>query len=151
MRGEPGRDISRNSTHGTPMGRSYPDRLRALERHGSMFHVEPAQAPDPYHSSVRVEVIKPKIGVPQSRAIAGNGRTRKKKFYLLQRGRCQYCIRKFTLQELTWDHVVPRSKGGTSQRENLVLACHKCNNLKGARDVGEFLLDLVRHRLQGLI
>ena len=33
--------------------------------------------------------------------------------------------------ELTLDHVIPRSRGGTSTWENLVAACHSCNRRKG--------------------
>ena len=31
------------------------------------------------------------------------------------------------------DHVVPESAGGSSEAENLVLACRSCNRKKGAR------------------
>ncbi|MEI2702491.1 MAG: HNH endonuclease [Baekduia sp.] len=41
---------------------------------------------------------------------------------------CQYCGSKTTL---TIDHVVPRSKGGTSGWENLVASCAPCNRRKG--------------------
>ncbi|MBC8142749.1 MAG: HNH endonuclease [Armatimonadetes bacterium] len=33
--------------------------------------------------------------------------------------------------ELTYDHFVPQSKGGTDDAENLVYACHACNEFKG--------------------
>jgi 5-methylcytosine-specific restriction endonuclease McrA len=42
--------------------------------------------------------------------------------------RCVYCGAK---DELTLDHVVPRSKGGKTQWTNLVTACKKCNSRKG--------------------
>ncbi len=31
----------------------------------------------------------------------------------------------------TIDHVIPRSKGGTNDLDNLLLACNKCNNKRG--------------------
>jgi 5-methylcytosine-specific restriction endonuclease McrA len=31
----------------------------------------------------------------------------------------------------TLDHVIPLSKGGPNKRENIVLACGKCNRDKG--------------------
>ena len=46
---------------------------------------------------------------------------------------CQYCGRKFDRHELTLDHIVPRSRGGTSTWTNVVLACLKCNMRKGDR------------------
>ena len=41
---------------------------------------------------------------------------------------CVYCG---THDNLTLDHVVPRSQGGRDTWENLVTACQKCNSRKG--------------------
>ena len=41
--------------------------------------------------------------------------------------KCAYCG---SDQELTMDHVVPRSKGGTDFTKNAICACHKCNQSK---------------------
>ena len=43
----------------------------------------------------------------------------------------------------TKDHVVPRSRGGTSVYANRVTCCFSCNQLKGSRDHDEFLDDLL--------
>jgi 5-methylcytosine-specific restriction endonuclease McrA len=46
---------------------------------------------------------------------------------------CQYCGRQPGGEELTIDHVVPRSQGGDSTWENCVLACVDCNKRKADR------------------
>ena len=46
---------------------------------------------------------------------------------------CQYCGTSFNAQELTFDHVVPRSQGGRTTWENVVTACSPCNLRKGGR------------------
>ena len=46
---------------------------------------------------------------------------------------CQYCGSQPGSEELTIDHVVPRSQGGTSTWENCVLACVECNSRKADR------------------
>jgi 5-methylcytosine-specific restriction endonuclease McrA len=46
---------------------------------------------------------------------------------------CQYCLRQPGGDELTIDHVVPRSQGGQSTWDNCVLACMKCNKRKADR------------------
>ncbi len=46
---------------------------------------------------------------------------------------CQYCGNQPQPIDLTIDHVVPRSQGGTSTWENCVLACVKCNHKKADR------------------
>jgi 5-methylcytosine-specific restriction endonuclease McrA len=46
---------------------------------------------------------------------------------------CQYCGDDFPSHDLTFDHVVPRSRGGRTTWENVVTACSTCNLLKGNR------------------
>src|SRR5688572_1027461 len=46
---------------------------------------------------------------------------------------CQYCGVQPGGEELTIDHVVPRSQGGTSTWDNCVLACIECNKRKADR------------------
>jgi 5-methylcytosine-specific restriction endonuclease McrA len=43
--------------------------------------------------------------------------------------RCAYCDSAAS----TIDHVIPRSRGGKDEWENLVACCLKCNNIKGDR------------------
>ncbi|HPH65607.1 MAG TPA: HNH endonuclease [Kofleriaceae bacterium] len=49
------------------------------------------------------------------------------------RYRCQYCDRKCALSEITYDHVLPRSRGGVTSWENIVSACVACNSRKANR------------------
>ncbi len=53
--------------------------------------------------------------------------------YGTQGGDCNGCGIHFLPQNLTIDHIVPQSKGGTSHIENLQLLCGHCNSLKGNR------------------
>ena len=46
---------------------------------------------------------------------------------------CQYCGNKFRTKELTFDHVIPRSRGGRTSWDNIVTACQGCNTKKGAK------------------
>ena len=45
-------------------------------------------------------------------------------------GICYYCSLKFIPNELTMDHIIPLSRGGKSEKYNLVPACKECNNKK---------------------
>lgn len=47
--------------------------------------------------------------------------------FLRDRFCCQYCGRRFPTPELTFDHVMPRSRGGRTSWENVVTACQACN------------------------
>jgi 5-methylcytosine-specific restriction endonuclease McrA len=53
--------------------------------------------------------------------------------FLRDRFACQYCNRPFPTQELTFDHVIPRSRGGRTNWHNVVTACGPCNLIKGNR------------------
>jgi hypothetical protein len=59
--------------------------------------------------------------------------------YLLEKWQrhCAYC--QATNVPFEIDHIIPRSRPGTSNRiSNLVLACHSCNQAKGDRTAAEF-------------
>ncbi|SDY93501.1 5-methylcytosine-specific restriction endonuclease McrA [Jannaschia faecimaris] len=45
---------------------------------------------------------------------------------------CQYCGSK---GDLTFDHVVPRARGGVTSWENVVAACGRCNLRKGSKSL----------------
>ena len=48
--------------------------------------------------------------------------------FLRDRFTCQYCGSK---EDLTFDHLVPRSRGGQTRWDNVVAACAPCNLEKG--------------------
>ncbi len=64
--------------------------------------------------------------------------------FLRDRFSCQYCGRPFSARELTFDHVVPRAKGGTTTWTNIVTCCAHHNLLKGSRSLKESGLALTR-------
>ena len=57
---------------------------------------------------------------------------------------CQYCGRRCRRSELNLDHVVPRSRGGTTNWENVVCSCVACNLRKGGRTPEEAGMGLRR-------
>jgi len=57
---------------------------------------------------------------------------------------CQYCGMRFATEDLSIDHVVPRSKGGLGTWTNCVLPCLPCNSRKGDRTLRQAGLKLVR-------
>ena len=52
---------------------------------------------------------------------------------------CQYC---FSHNNLTFDHIVPKSKGGKTTWENVITACSDCNTSKGNKSLKELKLSL---------
>lgn len=64
--------------------------------------------------------------------------------FLRDRFHCQYCGGDFSANELTFDHVVPRSRGGHTGWSNVVAACSPCNLLKGNRLLREIGMLLQR-------
>ena len=68
----------------------------------------------------------------------------RKNILLRDRNACQYCGLVVPSSELTLDHVVPRSRGGSSTWENLVACCHPCNRTKGNHLLSETDMKLVK-------
>lgn len=52
--------------------------------------------------------------------------------FLRDQWRCQYCGNKHKTPQLTFDHVIPRSRGGRTTWNNIVAACRTCNAKKGS-------------------
>ena len=59
--------------------------------------------------------------------------------FLRDEFKCQYCGLK---GEMTFDHIIPRSKGGKTTWENVVASCQKCNLKKGSRSLKKAGLNL---------
>jgi 5-methylcytosine-specific restriction endonuclease McrA len=55
-----------------------------------------------------------------------------------QNHRCCYCGEPLLDEATTFEHVVPRSRGGRETWENLVLACRWCNEKRGDEDAFTF-------------
>lgn len=68
----------------------------------------------------------------------------RRNIFLRDRNQCQYCGKVLPKQELTIDHVIPRSRGGKDSWDNLVLACLQCNLKKGNRTPEEAGMKLLR-------
>jgi hypothetical protein len=47
--------------------------------------------------------------------------------------RCQHCKEKLRDDEVEFDHIIPVSKGGSSEEHNLRLTCFDCNRDKGGK------------------
>lgn len=60
------------------------------------------------------------------------------KEYLLEKFKrtCVYCNKKDVPLEV--EHIIPKSRGGSSRVSNLTLSCSKCNREKGAQTAEEF-------------
>ncbi len=67
----------------------------------------------------------------------------RRNIYMRDNHQCQYCGKIPKKEELTIDHVIPRSRGGKTTWENVVLACIKCNMKKGSKMVQDAGLKLL--------
>ena len=72
-------------------------------------------------------VIALKEYVPQARRPAFT----RFNVFLRDRFTCQYCGGHRSAEHLTFDHLIPRSRGGQTRWDNVVAACAPCNLLKG--------------------
>src|SRR4029077_4782976 len=68
--------------------------------------------------------------------------------YARDRNTCQYCGRKPPRAELNLDHVIPRSRGGVTNWENVVCACENCNLKTGGPTPGGAPMRLPRQPMR---
>lgn len=94
-----------------------------------------AERGKPHIRTVRLTIRAPEVivlthygGVPEQEVVFS-----RRNLFKRDRTTCQYCGRTPGSENLTIDHVVPRSRGGVSSWENCVLACLECNLRKSAR------------------
>jgi 5-methylcytosine-specific restriction endonuclease McrA len=75
----------------------------------------------------------PKVGVKLNR----------RNLFARDQNCCQYCGRRFPTSDLSIDHLIPRSQGGTTCWENVVCSCTRCNVKKGGRTPAQANMHLV--------
>ncbi|WND03990.1 HNH endonuclease [Temperatibacter marinus] len=62
--------------------------------------------------------------------------------FLRDKFSCQYCATPHRGEDLTFDHVIPRTYGGITSWENIVASCGPCNRRKGGRTPAEAGMNL---------
>jgi 5-methylcytosine-specific restriction endonuclease McrA len=94
----------------------------------------------PLEDEVCIQSVKFRIRVPEVITLTEYDRVptnavtfSRRNIYKRDRFTCQYCHKQLASEDLTIDHVLPRSRGGTSTWENCVLACLECNTRKADR------------------
>lgn len=72
----------------------------------------------------------------------------RRNLYIRDCGICQYTGIKISTSEATWDHVIPSSRGGKTNWENLVLCSINTNVKKGNKTPEEAGLTLLKKPIQ---
>jgi 5-methylcytosine-specific restriction endonuclease McrA len=101
---------------------TFPDLKRAL-RQVIQTDVESLEIKVPAVAVLRRKLARMKSGVKFSKI----------NVCLRDDFRCQYCNSKLPMSMLNYDHVIPRSQGGKTVWDNIVMACYPCNDKKGGR------------------
>ena len=60
-------------------------------------------------------------------------RPNRRNIFLRDNYSCSYCEKQLSTEELSVDHIIPKSRGGKDTWENLTTACKTCNCTKGDR------------------
>ena len=79
------------------------------------------------------------VKIPISKIVSH--RPSKAMIYKRDNNSCQYCG---STRHLTIDHIIPKSKGGSEEWTNLVVACSKCNTKKGDKLLSQTDMRLIK-------
>lgn len=98
-----------------------------------------------------IQLVSRSIRVPEIIVLANYDRPARlhvpftrRNVYRRDQYRCQYCGRRPGSENLSIDHVVPRSAGGRTTWDNCVLACLRCNIQKSNRTPAQAGMRLLR-------
>jgi site-specific DNA-methyltransferase (adenine-specific) len=80
--------------------------------------------------------------IPQPSERLPNYRTHKHTLYGQQEGLCNGCRTHFPFRNMTVDHIVAQSQGGSDHLENLQLLCNFCNSVKGTNSQAHLITRL---------
>ena len=86
--------------------------------------------------------------IPKRSEKLPNYRTHKHTLFGKQEGLCNGCRTQFPFRNMTVDHIVPKSQGGTDHEDNLQLLCGACNSTKGKGTQAELISRL---KAQGVL
>ena len=86
--------------------------------------------------------------IPKRSEKLPNYRTHKHTLFGKQEGLCNGCKTQFPFRNMTVDHIVPQSQGGTDHEDNLQLLCGACNSTKGQGTQAELISRL---KVQGVL
>ena len=84
----------------------------------------------------RLERLEGKLSRAVLRGPGGSNAPPATRLLLKYAYQCVYCGIRDTSFEI--DHILPRSRGGSNRIANLALACHDCNQQKGAQTAAEW-------------
>lgn len=101
---------------------------------------------DDWIRAVRFDLLVPRIVrlLKYDRLPRNTVKFNRRNIFLRDEHCCQYCGERFPTHRLSLDHVLPRSRGGPTNWENIVCACLECNVRKGGRTPHEARMRLMR-------
>lgn len=112
---------------------------RSIEAAGSLHRGRVLRTPRYDLEKPEVILLRGYAGIPR-REVSFSRRN----LYRRDGYSCQYCGRRRPPDELSIDHVMPRSRGGKTSWENCVLACVRCNTKKANKTLRESGFMLLR-------
>ena len=101
-----------------------------------------------YNPPIRTDLIEKNTYNLKQNKIKINPKKYKQELFGEQEGCCNGCGYPFYFRNMTIDHIVPQSQGGTHTKENLQLLCGACNSTKGNRSQSYLIQKLIDNNIR---
>lgn len=112
-----------------------------MERALEQITKTPGKCKSYYPVDTSVTEIEPDINVGNKKKVKRKQYSENQRKIIYQRadGRCQLCGRKIEFNNMTVDHIIPISKGGSNDMDNTEATCFPCNQFKSNIFPAEFV------------
>lgn len=131
----------------------YPIRIVDWQKAMILFFTDRAQVVD-YHEDIQIHSSTRSFKLPKVLRLyskitnLAHIKFNRENLFTRDDYQCQYCYKEFVKKDLTFDHVFPKSRGGSTSWTNIVACCAPCNSKKADKTPKEAGMRLLKKPIE---
>lgn len=118
----------------------FPVKIISWQKAMILYLTDRAEVVDEYEDKL-IRTVSTSFKLPkilrlfQTHKLSQNVKFTRMNVFFRDQFQCQYCSIRLPATELTFDHIIPVSKKGATNWENVVTCCKACNTKKGSKTI----------------